>query len=577
MSSTRPCLRVAIVGFGPKGLFALERLLHHAHRLSPHAMLEIDIFEPHPVPGAGPVYDPGQPEYLRMNVPADHLDMWDADSRAAPTSEQLSFSEWRRATEQRSGDDRYPPRGQVGRYLAEGFTRLRRHVPTGTSVTLWPVAACAVHRVRSNWAIVGEDHTTRRYDEVLVSVGHGIRDEPCPARPWNHAAPLIPAVFPVTDRLSPEQVAPGATVAIRGFALTFLDAAITLSEGRGGVFETDGHPYRLHYTPSKQDVGVMVPFSRTGWPMMAKPELELAAGIPALESITNSGQEQILTLSEGFGLRDDLLAILTSTSAASLLSARGHRLSGERLRRATTTAGRWLGTACDGAPPTVMRGVAASLERSLDVSTGLHPPDLHWALGHTWRSLYPALVARLSGTGLADRDWPEFRSLAAQMERVSFGPPTMNAAKLLALIAAGRIDLSHVTAARMSTVNGITSIWSRGRERVVDAVVNAVLPGPGVPERLGGLLGQMVADGYARIVSRGRGLEVAPDSGCIGRDGRRTPGLCAIGRPTEDSVIGNDTLSRTLHPQADLWGHDVARRSAPGVTTAADFRPRGAA
>jgi hypothetical protein len=40
-----------------------------------------------------------------------------------------------------------------------------------------------------------------------------------------------------------------------------------------------------------------------------------------------------------------------------------------------------------------------------------------------------------------------------------------------------------------------------------------------------------------------------------------TPGLAAIGRPTEDSVIGNDTLSRTLHPLADRWARRVLERS----------------
>ena len=43
--------RVAIVGLGPKGLFALERLLDHARDLPPRTRLEIDVFEPHAAPG----------------------------------------------------------------------------------------------------------------------------------------------------------------------------------------------------------------------------------------------------------------------------------------------------------------------------------------------------------------------------------------------------------------------------------------------------------------------------------------------------------------------------------------------
>ena len=51
---------------------------------------------------------------------------------------------------------------------------------------------------------------------------------------------------------------------------------------------------------------------------------------------------------------------------------------------------------------------------------------------------------------------------------------------------------------------------------------------------------------------------------CIGRDGAPTPGLSAIGRPTEDSVIGNDTLGRTLHPHADRWARRVSASVAAG-------------
>jgi hypothetical protein len=38
------------------------------------------------------------------------------------------------------------------------------------------------------------------------------------------------------------------------------------------------------------------------------------------------------------------------------------------------------------------------------------------------------------------------------------------------------------------------------------------------------------------------------------------PGLSALGRPTEDSVIVT-TLSRSLHPQADRWARRVVQRS----------------
>ena len=72
---------------------------------------------------------------------------------------------------------------------------------------------------------------------------------------------------------------------MRGFALTFIDAALALTEGRGGSFEPLDHPYRLRYVPGDGDAGVILPFTRTGRPMLAKPGPAIAARTPALAPI----------------------------------------------------------------------------------------------------------------------------------------------------------------------------------------------------------------------------------------------------------------------------------------------------
>ncbi len=569
-------LRVAIVGLGPKGLFALERLLHHLRDGDSRTRLSVDLFEPHPAPGAGPVYDPRQPDYLRMNFAADRLDMWCPRSRAVPAGERMSFVDWRGAL-----DERYPPRAEVGRYLADGLMRMRRHAPQGVSIELRRCAVESVEQRDGAWHVATTAGAMSAYDEVLVTVGHGTSGEGSAAGnratrgewragDWPHAVALVPAVFPVARWLSPDHVAAGAAVAVRGFALTFIDAALALTEGRGGRFaREDAHPFRLRYTPTDADAGVLLPFSRSGRPMLAKPDPQLAGAVPALATIARCGQMEILALPDGFSLRPRLLEILAANAAAALLAANGHEPAAEPLRRATATARRWLATACAGVAPATELGPSEELEQSLAVGAGLRPPDLPWALGHTWRSIYPALVRRLGGAGMAESEWAAFLRLAAQMERVSFGPPPANAAKLLALISAGRVDLTHVGAATLTTSGAITSLRSARGERRVDAVIDAVLPAPGLCSDDAGVPGRLLADGHVRVRRERRGLEVDADANAIGHDGRRTPGLSVIGRATEDCVVGNDTLSRAMHPHADRWALRVVTRSAREAAGAA--------
>lgn len=499
-------MRVAIVGLGPKGLYALERLLDHARDLGPAAGLEIDVFEPHPVPAAGPVYDPRQPEYLLMNFAAAHVDMWWPGGGVVSPGERRSYVEWSGAH-----PSAYPSRADVGRYLAYGLDRLRRRIPAGTSFRLHRSAVASVSARGGGWAVTAGGETTV-HDEVLIAIGH--------QSSWTGELESALSVYPVQRWLSRDRIPPGSSVAVRGFALTFIDAALALTEGRGGVFEQLDRDHRLRYHPSRDDVGQIIPHCRSGRPMRAKPGPGVAADDPHIEAILDSGRSRIRELSETADAVTGLHAIVTAAATAALAAAGG------------TT-------------PAVALDPVDEMERSLAVAAGRIRPDPAWALGRVWRGVYPAIVTRFSGRRWAPGEALRFRRLSAEMERVAFGPAPANTAKILALIDAGRINLGHLGEPRA------------GR---VDAVVDAVLPPPGARGLRSSILEQILHDGHARVVAGGRGLEVTADAACVGRAGSPSPGLSAIGRPTEDSVIGNDTLNRSLHPQADRWARRVVRR-----------------
>lgn len=502
--------KVVLVGLGPKGLFALERLLDAARRSA--TALDVHVLEPHAVPGAGPVYDPGQPRYLRMNFAAENIDLWPPGSGAVPPAVQRSFSQWRTTSQA----ERYPPRAEVGGYLADGMALLCRHAPDGVTITIHRTRACSIERGRADWTVHGDDGGQHLCDEVLVAIGHDIN---------------AGQVFPVEDWLP--RLPAGGTLAIRGFALTCIDACLAATEGRGGTFASDGDPYRLRYTPGPTSASAIFPFSRSGRPMLAKPDPQIASGNPRLPEIAADARTRIHGLRGGLA---ELCTVLGEAVTATLEAAGG----------TTGDAGHWLTEASAGRCPRVPGDAGSELEHSLSVGCGQVAPDLQWALGQTWRDVYPALVARLGADGLEVADWPSFRRLSAQMERVAFGPPAINAAKLLALVDAGVVDLTRVAC---------------GPIRDADLALDAVIPGPGVPGT-GGLLRTLLDDGLARLAPGRRGIEVAPDATCISREGRRVSGLAVLGRATEDWVIGNDTLSRDLHPHAGRWAQRVVRRAA---------------
>ncbi len=502
-NGVRP-LRVAIVGLGPKGLFALERLLDRAADTAT-GPIAVEIFEPHSVLGAGPVYDPDQPDYLRMNLDAAEVTIWPAGSAAVPATEQLSFTQWQRANLELSDCERYPPRAEMGRYLAAGAALLVEHAAQRIEVAVHRREVAAVTALSSGWQVAAED-AGGEFDEVLVATGHAHAWDGMLANGWNHAAPLVERVFPVEANLNP--IPRGARVAVRGYALTFIDAALALTEGRGGRFEpvTDGTG--LLYRKAGTEPAKILPFSRTGEPMVAKPQRDEVATDETWRELTSQARERISKLPPDGEAVAALEAIVT------------------------TLAG-------------IRHGVESDAAN----------------LGVAWRALYPAVVERFGADGIGDAEWPAFRVVATQMERYAFGPPAINAAKLEALIRAGIVDPTHCRGGRIETEGAQSELCSQAGRTPIDIVLDAVLAPPGAIGLDSPLLRGMLTDGVARVQRGRRGLEVAADASCVAARGGLSYGLSAYGRPTEDSVIGNDTLNRSLHPQLDLWADRVIARS----------------
>ena len=386
-------------GSGPKGLFALERLLDHA-RGATARRVDVDLFEPHPAPGAGPVYDPAQPAYLRMNLAAEQVDLWwPLDAGASRRTSRRSFDDWRRTAARAIRAESYPPRAEVGRYLADGLARLLRHAPPERrGRRCAPVAVRALERCDGAWAV-----TTADDDVARLRRGAGRRSATGPRIDRRRPArgTLGARSSPSSATLDRDRVPAGATVAVRGFALTFIDAALALTEGRGGTFEPGGRPHRLRYRGERRRrPSVILPFSRSGTAACSpSPTPRLAAGVPALDAIAAGGRAtRSSRCPDGFSLRRR--------------PARDPR--GDRGRRAwprpaavptrVAAARAWLAAACDGAaPPTEQtRGRGArALRRGRRGRCGR--PTSPGRSATPGARVYPALVERLGGRGLRRR------------------------------------------------------------------------------------------------------------------------------------------------------------------------------
>lgn len=530
-------LRVVVVGGGPKGLWCVERLAIEVARRRPDRSVEVAVCDPTGRLGPGDVYAPGQGDHLLLNFGARNVDAWSPDHDLVASRTDLVG--WLTEHAPSWADpDSHPPRGLVGRYLEDVGRSLLAALPTGLSVTVTTHRVTDVVRRDGRWR-VRADGVDLEADEVVVATGHGGWLATAAGGLAPSTTPVV-ATFPTAALEADDRtVAPGSTVAVRGFALTAIDAVMALTVGRGGSWSRHaGDAGVPRYDPSGREPGRILVTSRGRGVPLPKPAPALVARSDDITDVWQRARTRVRSQPPTLAA---ITAVLDQANHAAVVA-----LGGTPGAWTLAAEGNHAMTTARPAARLARRSPVAELDEALAVATGRAAPDTRWALGEAWRRIYPDLVEVVGHGGLPPADREGFRRLAAQMERLAFGPPPVAIARLLSLIRAYVVDLSHL-GAPLDVIDGRTVLGDVTPDLIVDAVTTA--PRDAVDHRP---LAGLHAQGWVATAAGG-GIEVDRAGTAIGADGRPTPGLAVIGRATEGWVLGHDTLSRRLHTEAAHW------------------------
>ncbi|GAA5230039.1 FAD/NAD(P)-binding protein [Arthrobacter cryoconiti] len=554
-------IRIAVIGGGPKSLYALLAL-HDAlsgtgfaaAKLSAEgrpstgfpatakAQLVVDVYDPLP-PGAGSVWRVDQPEILRLNVNAGIVD-------ASSSLSGEDFGRWVNRVVPELAQEKYPPRAVVGRYLREQFQLLSQH--GNFAVTHAPFVVTGVERTGPRWHVSGS-FGTQSYDEVLVATGHGLAQaiiaDPVPGA--LNTNPLIGDYAAFTCA----QIPAGSEVWIRGASLTAYDAALLLTEGRGGTWLRDpddaGKESQWRYGASGKEPRRITFFSRSASLMDPKSEsvpTDIATCLTVhKERLRQWGRQVRESTSTPQLTQAGLWAILLH-GAQDCARVMGLEVSALSLwRTALTGISVELGT---GTPPLSQPHPAAmALRNSLAVNDLKAPLTTGWLWARVWSGLYAELVSVMDRLPQSTREAGRFARVAHSLEKFTFGPPELTARKLLALFDAGILHVAR----------------SQERPPTSAVLIDAVTPAPGALRSAapGGdpnseIFAQLLNAGVVSIRPGDRGLLTEADGTCVAQDGTRSESLAALGRPTEGPTLGHDTLNRSLHGEYRLWAQRVA-------------------
>jgi hypothetical protein len=593
--SAESCMRIAIVGMGPRGISILERLAarkagQSGRRVHVSAIDQVEV-------GAGRVWRTDQPEWLTMNTVASQVTMYTDGRDGGPdrAGHGPSLYEWladdpdpRLAA---IGPDGYAPRAAYGRYLRDVYRNICARLPENMRVETITGSVGAVRRLDggSFCLEIGTETYTRllQFDQVVLTTGHPLIKPTGTGREFAQFAARNPGLrFIAGDSAADmplERIGRAETVGMLGMGLTFYDVLLSLTVGRGGRFEQTAEG--LRYKPGGSEPAI-VAGSRSGLPIPArganqKPSDHVHKSAVFTVERVRAHQGAIDGPGAPLDFRRHMMPFIQAeidhTYLTSLVrEARGPAAS-ERfagLHAELLQAGRPTGELRRefGLPEGATLDLEA-LARPFTKMSFESPDHFHEALLGLMRTdIAEAMRGNLDGPVKASldvlrdirnviRELVDYGGLGPASHRDDFlgwyvpinamlsaGPPVERAQQLVALIEAGIVTIIGPRADfSIDTARGAFVISSpdvAGARIELSVLIDARIPQPDLLNDLSPLYRQLVADGIAReFVARGSGIQTAFPTGglevtrppfrLVDRSGKAVPGLYALGLPTE--------------------------------------------
>jgi len=263
---------IAIVGAGPKGFYALDTFVKLGREKINNTLLgnrkiQIHWFNKDNHFGTGPNFHTDLPDYFLVNRYIADITCWEEDAKNGNPNQQ-SLIQWLQKhsiSAKEPAWDHLCTRELLGYYFIDAVIAVIKEKHPSIEIQLVRERICDLDIMEDKSILTGAaGEIPFQYDSVILATGHSYESTSFSHLKQDPEASytIIDEVYPV-ERLS--EIPARADVAIYGTGLTFLDAMLELTEGRGGIFYKKEDEY--HYLSSGHEP-IMYPFSRRNLPNM---------------------------------------------------------------------------------------------------------------------------------------------------------------------------------------------------------------------------------------------------------------------------------------------------------------------
>lgn len=566
---------LAIIGLGPRGSYAFERLIHQLHAHQCLDAIQIMLFEMSDETGNGQVYNLSQPDSNWINISERMLEL---DARKVITVHGHhipgfpSYHTWAGIdmdTQATSEHDTYPPRAHVGKYLKERFQSLYSALKKLGIITMHQEKVEKIETENDGlYTIITSQKTHAHVDEILITIGHQPTEYDAQMADWKlftkkkkHVT-LFEDPYPVRHYTNHQFFDENATIGIRGFGLAMIDVARAIAERFGTFAMLDESTNQVEYTSSHDIHDLLIPFSLDGLPPSPKPLT------PAIDDWFKPHSAQVDVFKRSIGNKEAQKNAKNAQFVIDAITPIAATIF-DRLIEKTISLheiefhiGSWLKDAEYQCSLLIPRNQSpgTTMKALVDMATGERTASLDFCVGQVWRHCQPTMYDQLSYSDCKDEVIAEIIRLDERMKRYAYGPPVESIQQILALKEAGVLNLDFIADPNI-TCHDDGWRFSNGNSSItVNMMINSVLDSPKIRDVCSGLITHLLSDKKIQPINDDLGIMTTEEAMVISKNDNINTSVALLGRLAKGTLIGVDAILECFGKRADNWAEAAAKR-----------------
>ena len=559
----------AIIGIGPRGLFALEKLVQKLSNSK--KQLRIIGFEPEDNPGAGQVWRIDQNESNWANITERALKELKGRPEITYNKDIIksfpSYCEWINYNQNDSDSDVFPTRSKIGKYLNERYNSLEIHNLKQVSFELIKEKITNAKSVNNKLHLTTDNGNCFKVNDILITIGHQPTKLSDQITSWKKHSKahkelkVFENCYPTTqfEFLNNKT---DVVIGIRGFGLAMVDIMRALTINSFGRFEImNPNTFETSYIKNPDKKITLVPFSLDGMPLAPKPlnnEIDKLfkpsdVDLEFLETQIRSVAQTNSEVSDINFLIQPIAEISTKIFFNSKLKTRSHSLNKEEI---TNLALKWFEK--DDIKHELILDKTLSTPTLIKkfINMALHKDkiSLDYCLGQTWRHCQPILYKSLSHSKLDNDIIKKIVDLDDRIKRYSYGPPVESMQQMVALIESNILNLDYVKDPKIELIDdGWKLTNSKKHVLCVSIMIDSVLDSPKLLNVISPLIKNLLNDDLIKPVHSDLGIETDLYGIVQSSEASLNSSISLLGRLSKGSVIGVDAILECFGKRVEDW------------------------